>query len=416
MLGSLVFLLLLVQAPAPPPQLDRPDRDDVIRQLTKRVQELEVEVGGLQGEHPLALPQPPAQAPASPPSPPPPPPHPQEPVDMGMPPTSESSSEFPTMQFRGFSDLSYRATDLEGGENSFALGQFNLFITSSLSHRMSVLAEAVLEADDKNQFGFELERLLWRYAVNEYLNVAVGRYHTAIGWYNTAYHHSAWLQTAVGRPYIFMFEDEGGLLPIHNVGVSMTGRIPSGSVGLHYVAEIGNGRASTSPLDQPTQNVVDENRGKAVNFGLGARPKGLRGLDVGFSVYYDRLTPEATPHVDQSIFAVYGVYQTPAAEWLNEAIFVRHGVVGSSDVKTTRSFYTQLSQRFGRLRPYLRYQYIDVPDDDPYFTAGGSVQGPSVGLRTDLNQFSAFKVQYDHAAQRGATSYNAVTLQLSFVF
>jgi len=52
-------------------------------------------------------------------------------------------------------------TDQKGTTNSFALGQFNLFVTSKLSERLSVLAEAVLEADQQNAFGFELERLFF---------------------------------------------------------------------------------------------------------------------------------------------------------------------------------------------------------------------------------------------------------------
>ena len=130
-------------------------------------------------------------------------------------------------------------SDFRDGSNAFALGQFNLFITSRLSEHVSVVAEPVLEADERNAFGFELERLLLQLTANRYFNVSVGRYHTAIGWYNTAYHHSTWLQTAVGRPFLFEFEDNGGILPIHNVGLSATGQIPSGDFDLRYVAEVG---------------------------------------------------------------------------------------------------------------------------------------------------------------------------------
>jgi hypothetical protein len=44
------------------------------------------------------------------------------------------------------------------------------------------------------------------------------------------------MQTAVGRPFIFAFEDEGGILPIYNVGLSAAGRVPSGGLNLQYVA------------------------------------------------------------------------------------------------------------------------------------------------------------------------------------
>src|SRR5207247_10157642 len=55
-------------------------------------------------------------------------------------------------------------------------------------------------------------------------------------------------QTTIDRPFIFAFEDEGGILPVHNVGLSASGQIPSGRLGLRYIAEIGNGRTSRSPL------------------------------------------------------------------------------------------------------------------------------------------------------------------------
>src|SRR5205807_2958732 len=132
----------------------------------------------------------------------------------------------------------------------------------------------VVEAGPGNAVGVDVERMLLEYSHSDYFNLAVGRYHTAIGYYNTAYHHSTWFQTTTGRPFLFEFEDKGGPLPIHNVGVSLSGRIPSGTVGLHYVVEVGNGRASRSylpPLGQTAtavQNYVDENTHKAINVAI----------------------------------------------------------------------------------------------------------------------------------------------------
>lgn len=332
-----------------------------------------------------------------------------------MPGMEIGAGEFPRMRFQGFSDVSYYATDLRDGSNAFALGQFNLFITSRLSEHVNVVAEPVLEADERNGFGFELERLLLQLNANRYFNVSVGRYHTAIGWYNTAYHHSTWLQTAVGRPFIFEFEDKGGILPIHNVGVSATGQIPSGGLRLRYVAEVGNGRASRSKLDEPTQNVRDENNGKAVNVAILARPDFLPGLQAGLSVYYDRLTPLGAAKIGQTIVAAHAVYQASNFEWLTEGLVIRHSVHGADSVDRTPAFYTQISRQFGKVRPYFRYQYLDVPDTDAYFADVGRMRGPSLGLRFDFSQFSAFKFQYDRA-DRGDTGANAVTTQLSFVF
>lgn len=118
-------------------------------------------------------------------------------------------------------------------------------------------------------------------------NVGVGRFHSAVGYHNTAYHHSTWLQTTTGRPFLFQFEDQGGILPIHNVGLTASGRIPPGALGLHYVAEVGNGRTSRSPLNERVQNVLDENNRKAVNFAVFARPDAVRGLQAAISTYRD---------------------------------------------------------------------------------------------------------------------------------
>src|SRR5207247_5617072 len=103
-----------------------------------------------------------------------------------------------------------------------------------------------------------------------------------------------------------------------------SGQIPSGRLGLRYIAEVGNGRTSRSPLDEPVQDVVDENNGKAINLGLIARPDWMPGLQAGISVYRDRLAPEGLPKMSQTITAVHVVYLGRAFELLNEALVVHH--------------------------------------------------------------------------------------------
>src|SRR5689334_16662456 len=102
----------------------------LIQQLLERVRELEQEVRQLKSP---ARPAETAAAPAPPPSTAPPtaPPQVQQSAqdmmhDVPMPGTQG-------MQFRGFSDIRFRATDNKADHNTFALGQFNLFITSKLS-------------------------------------------------------------------------------------------------------------------------------------------------------------------------------------------------------------------------------------------------------------------------------------------
>jgi hypothetical protein len=318
------------------------------------------------------------------------------------------------LHIQGFSDIQYHASGMPGDHNSFALGQFNLFITNRLSNKLSVLGEVIIEADTTNAVGVDLERLLFQYSANDYFNLSVGRYHTGIGFYNTAFHHSTWLQTTVDRPFLFAFEDSGGVLPIHNVGLSATGRVPSGELGLHYIAEVGNGRTSRSPLDVTVQNKVDENNGKSVNLGLYARPGGVPGFQAGFSVYRDSLHPLSLPKIGQTIFSGHAVYQRAGLELLNEAVVMRHNVDGGK-VFHIPAFYSQLSKQFGKVRPYFRYEYINVPRGEPMFGDIGLLHGPIGGVRYDFSDFAAYKVEYFRDFTR-FSDWNGVRTEVSFTF
>jgi hypothetical protein len=331
---------------------------------------------------------------------------------MDMPAPTHS---FGHLNMQGFADVGWLGTDQAHGNNSFYLGQMNLFITSKLSETSGIIAETVFESDPNNAYGVELERLLYNFSPNDYFNVSVGRYHTSIGYYNTAYHHSTWMQTAMDRPLLFAFEDNGGILPIHNIGVSVTGLVPSGGLGLHYIAELGNGRTSRSLLDEPVQNKLDENNRKSTNFGFYVRPQRLRGFQAGFSWYNDRLMPDGLPRIAENIYSVHAIYQTPRLEFLNEAIVVSHLPEGGRRYNTS-GWYSQISPTLRYFRPYLRYQYVNANVNEPIYSDVGLVHGPSVGLRFNMSEFAAFKVQYDRNMYRDQSATNGLGGQLSFAF
>ena len=331
------------------------------------------------------------------------------------------------LRIRGFGDINLHGDNHKGDTTSFTLGQLNLFVTSDISERFKVLSEIIFEGGpdniygvttgQRNTFGVDVERFLVEYSHNDYFKLAAGRWHTAIGYYNTAYHHSTWFQTAADRPFLFAFEDRGGILPIHSVGVSASGLIPSGRLGLHYVAEVGNGRASRSPLtEEPVQNVIDDQNHKAYNLAIFARPEAVPGLQVGFSAYRDLLAPANSPRVDETILAAHAVFVRPSFEWLNEALVVRHTPLGSADTFNTPGFYTQVSKKFGSYRPYFRYQYVNAANAEPIFPDIKLRQGPSVGIRFDASESVAVKLQYDYTALRQQASVSGLALQIGFTF
>lgn len=331
------------------------------------------------------------------------------------------------LRIRGFGDISLHGDSRPGDTTSFSLGQLDLFVTSDVSDKFKFISEIVFEggpndiygnvSGEANSFSVDIERYLLQYAHNDFLNISAGRGHTAIGYYNTAYHHSSWLQTTTGRPFLFDFEDHGGILPIHMVGVSASGQIPSGSLGLHYVAEVGNGRASRTPLnEEPVLNEVDDKNHKAFNLALFARPEDIHGLQTGFSFYHDLLAPIGQPRISESILAGHAVLVRPKYEWLNEALLDRHVLAGTSMSFNTPGFYSQVSKQFGSYRPYLRYQYVNVSNREPVFSDVGLRHGPSAGLRFDASESVALKFQYDYTFLRNQPGINQLALQMGFTF
>jgi hypothetical protein len=328
------------------------------------------------------------------------------------------------LNIRGFGDYTFHGQNQKGTSTSFSLGQIDLFITSNISERFRFVTDLVFEKGTGNDFEEDLERVLLEYRYNDYFKLEFGRYHSAIGYYNLAFRHSSWWQTAMGRPYLFQFEDEGGILPGHNVGVSASGEIPSGKLGLHYIAEVGNGRAPAQ--SEPVQNFMDLNNHKSVDFNIFARPEAVPGLQVGFSAYRDVLSPLNSARVGEAILDTYAVLTRSKFEWLNEGLLIRHAPERLPRVFSTPGFYTQISEGLGSFRPYFRYQYVNAAANEPIFlpvygVPVGLQYGPSAGIRYDFSESVATKLQYDYTDMRrvqGITqpAISQLGLQLTFAF
>ena len=322
-----------------------------------------------------------------------------------------------------FGDVGFETADLKPSTNTFEIGSLDLFMTAHLSEKVSALAEVLFVAAADNSITPDVERLLLQYRHNDHFTAGIGRYHTSIGYYNTAFHQGSWFQTTVDRPFMYAFDDHGGFLPLQEVGVTTSGLVPSGKLGLSYVVEVGNGRSHLLGGD-PAQNAQDTNNGKSLNFALSAHPAWLNGVDVGFSIYHDYLTFSDKVNHSELISTIHVVYLNSTYEFLNEAMLVRH--VGSSTgvpgVFHTPAFYTQFSRRIRSYRPYFRYEYINAGVNEPIYgdpTDGpvvGRRNGPSLGLRYDFTEHTAFKLQYDRAQRRGVPSSNGVDTQFAFTF
>jgi hypothetical protein len=374
---------------------------------------------------------------------------PSQPVEQAAtPPETAVSSDWHDVhgiQWRGFGELDYKVLNQRqpelatygfdpGSAGNFYTGDFGLFLTSRLTNKASVLSEIVFEEGDAQSYSVNLRRMLLKYDYNDHVKFSFGRYQTNIGYYNWAFRSATWLQTTTDRPLVMEYSRNGGLLPTQAVGVSVTGAIPSGKLGLNYVAEYGSSDTIRPDLNGDGVR-ADENNGNQVNVGLYLRPDAVPGLQVGASYYHDKISnitldsltgapipqlpgsPGPSARYGQTIVNGYVVYVVHGVEFLNEGFLIRDTVLHFSDaVFDTPAFYSQISKQLRHFRPFFRYQYVNARPNNQIYNDVGLRYGPSFGTRYDLNDYIAFKAQLDHTVRGGEPDLNGLHLQLAFTF
>jgi hypothetical protein len=331
------------------------------------------------------------------------------------------------LEWRGFGELDYQVYDqkssglgeggfVPGSAGNFYLDDFDLLMTASISDKAHFLSEIIFGEGDAQSFDVELQRMLFEYDINDHVKASFGRYHTGIGYYNTAFLSGTWQETLADRPLIVAYASDGGPLPTQAIGVSTTGTIPSGKLGLNYIAEYGSSDTIRPTLDGLGNQ--DENNGNQINFGLFARPESVSGMQIGASVYHDRVSDFArgpSVRLGQTIANVHGVYVRHGIEFLNEGFLIRHAYEQSPLVFNMPAFYSQVSKRFGPVRPFFRYQYTNA-NPESLLKDISLRRGPSFGMRYDFNENFALKTQFDHTARRNQPDLNSLHLQLAFTF
>ena len=324
-----------------------------------------------------------------------------------------SEERYPSLRIRGFGDINFSATDNRTQHSGFNMGQFTLHLASPLSKKITYFGEIALTAQPTS-FSVELERSLIRYDYDDYFKISFGRYHTPVNYWNTAFHHGLWLQTTISRPDMIQFG--GAFLPVHFVGVLAEGSIPSGALGLAYDAGVGNGRGPNLLRPGDTGD-VNSNRAWLAN--LYARPPKLDGLQVGGSVYQDKINPGKGADFQELITAAHVIWNKESPEFLAEFANVRHRNLITSQTFNNQAFYIQLAYRLpGEARPwkpYYRYDYIFTPANEPVFGLL-DVERSTLGVRYDISDLAAFKAEYRNTRQPNKSRVNGLFLQTSFTF
>ena len=187
------------------------------------------------------------------------------------------------LPIHAFVDAGYArdSRDPTGRKGGFAIGNVDLYFTPSWGDRVKSIVELVFEPNARGEMLVDLERVQLGYTFDDHLTGWIGRYHTPFGYWNAAFHHGAQIQTSILRPRFLAFEDQGGILPVHGVGLLGSGTFSLGGGRTKYDAYVANGSAIED--GQLVSRGAKDDDGKKM-FGLNLRHEfggGLEGLTVG---------------------------------------------------------------------------------------------------------------------------------------
>lgn len=402
-------LLLLLLAVTPLPIFGRedpaPPADPLIQKLLDRIDALERRVAELEGKQETAAEKAAAERASLQPA----------TIDaQDYEPIPDIRPDYPDLQLRGFSDVNFSATDSLGETRGFSEGQFVMHLSSALSPKISFFGEVALTAR-RSGFSSTVERTIIRLDQSDYLKLSFGRYHTPVNLWNTSYHHGLWLQTSIDRPE--MARIGGIFLPIHFVGALAEGAFPAGGLNFNYNLGLGNGRGDDL---RAAGDAGDSNSHRAWVANFFVKPVRPFGLQAGGSVYRDTITTGEGRDYREWISALHFAWLRETPEFIGEFANVRHESMATGQIFDNQGFYLQVGYRLpwleNVLKPYYRYEYIDLAAGDPLFSDLSNLRASIVGVRYDLSFFAALKTEFRRLGGANGESTNGGFMQISFVF
>jgi hypothetical protein len=335
---------------------------------------------------------------------------------------AQHSDDSNGLQMHGFMDAGFAGNtdnNLAVHPKGFNIGALSFYLTPRFSDQVKALVEPNFEISSDGSLSTDLERMEIGYTFSDAATLWGGRFHTPYGYWNTAFHHGALMQTSILRPRFLAFEDQGGVLPAHMVGLWSTGKIKAEGGKMTYDIFAGNGpRIVMGPADSAgnqtlgTQDINlngDSNKQTMAGFNLGYEfSRSLDGLrlaihGLGGDVDDDSdgtIAAGSTKLNKTTLNAVGGslVYLGNDWEIMGENYyFSDKDKSGSTGTHKSRASYLQIGRGFNKLTPFVRYERTSFDQKDNYFNlqaSGQSYTRQSLGLRYNLNQKAALKFEW----------------------
>lgn len=339
--------------------------------------------------------------------------------------------EVPEIHLRIFGDLgaSYESPDsLSNG--GFGFGSMDFVVTGTMGDNLMFFSETLIEGAGEDTIGLDQERAWAMWSASDFFYVKMGMDHTVVSYWNRTYHHGKWLETTINRPFLATFEDDGGALPMHYVGIEAGGLWESNSGELDWTAILSNGRG---PDIDNRQRVSDSNDSKALALSLAFTPAALDGLTFGVNGQTDLIPPDPTRaarlgNISETIYGLFAVYDCDKSgtEWIGEWSTVTHDDAVSGITFDNTLAYLQVALPYEVWTPYTRFDVMNMDMGDPYLSAMDQDLDrwqQTIGLRREIAVGAAlkFEVGFGRGEVRGTSGVSkndiiTAALQLSWTF
>ena len=303
------------------------------------------------------------------------------------------------LPLHGFADVGVGTRNpINPGLKGFNVGNLDFYMTPRLGDRTRALFELNTEVGSDGAVGVDLERAQIGYQFSDAATVWMGRYHTPYGYLNTALHHGAWINNSLRRPKFLQFEDNGGVVPAHTVGLWITGSRHVGSGRVLYDVYAGNSqRIVNGALDMQNAGSSHENLIAGGRYAYQFNGGDIDGLTLGVHAFSARIAETVSANATRVLsYGGFAVYDTD--QWENVAeiyLFDNENLHGGGAHRSTAGF-AQLGYRATWGVPYARYERAALSQSDYYFAAlegGSSYHRVALGVRFDVDLKAALKLE-----------------------
>ena len=314
-----------------------------------------------------------------------------------------------------------RATNEATNNNGFRLASLDLFLRGSAGN-WSFLSEILFDVDEGNEIAIDLDRFQLTYEVGDWLKITGGRFHTSLGYYNTAYPQGgAVYLLPMDRPELVDQHDNRSILPASTVGLNFHGRLPFLQQRFSYDLDVANGRGIQS---DDLANGGDLNNQKMFNLRLRYE---LNGLIIGANALVDWIPPRVgvDPATDQpdtlreQIFGAHIAYVEHPWHLIAEGYHISH--IGPNQTQRTLAGLAEVGYTINQITPYARYEFARFPSPPDVFwlptfqATRGSYNAVSAGIKVIANENFAVKIEGEWNRGETDTEYRAGT-QVAFGF